>query len=222
MDIEVRGSRHDNAARKKNYQQTLSTCYRHGQSLANKAGVIISSLENGVKKEWALTNEGRLQAQAAGLKLKEKIGKEATLKVFASPFSRTIETAEAAAQGLGVGKADINIAGELRERFFGPARELGSNDRYHEVWRTDEEDPLSTNSGSESVMEVVARLSKFLAKLPKESDAHILLVSHGDTLQILQALMDGATEPSDTRLRQHHKKYDLKTGELRRIDSSRL
>jgi hypothetical protein len=39
---------------------------RHGRSKANEAGIIVSSLENGVKPEHGLAESGFIQAAAAG------------------------------------------------------------------------------------------------------------------------------------------------------------
>ena len=39
---------------------------RHGRSLANEAGIVVSLLQNGLKPEYGLTETGRQQAVAAG------------------------------------------------------------------------------------------------------------------------------------------------------------
>jgi broad specificity phosphatase PhoE len=39
---------------------------RHGRSLPNEAGIIVSSLDNGVKPEHGLAEAGKQQAAAAG------------------------------------------------------------------------------------------------------------------------------------------------------------
>jgi hypothetical protein len=47
----------------------LSCCcrvLRHGRSKANEAGIIVSSIDNGVKSEYGLAESGLIQAAAAG------------------------------------------------------------------------------------------------------------------------------------------------------------
>ncbi|CAI7771926.1 unnamed protein product [Closterium sp. NIES-54] len=79
---------------------------RHGRSLANERGLIVSSLVNGVAADYGLAAEGRQQAQRAGRQLKELLEQRGVagrdVVVFASPFSRTQQTAALAAAELGI------------------------------------------------------------------------------------------------------------------------
>lgn len=99
---------------------------RHGRSTANERDLIVARLVNGERPEWGLTAEGRQQAAAAGEQLRALLGATpanagsahdgsgvnggsgagkactpGTLHFLASPFSRAMETAQAASQALG-------------------------------------------------------------------------------------------------------------------------
>ena len=69
---------------------------------------------------------------------------------------------------------------------------MKSDENYVKVWEMDAADPMQTKYGNESVMEVLLRTSRLVQSLEDEFHDHvILLVSHGDTLQILCALFTG-------------------------------
>ncbi|ESR35685.1 hypothetical protein CICLE_v10029216mg [Citrus x clementina] len=169
---------------------------RHGKSIPNEKGLIVSSLENGTRREYQLASEGVDQARLAG---------ELFLKVME----------------------------DLRERFFGPSFELLSHDKYPEIWALDEKDPFMRPEGGESVNDVVSRLATAMAAMELEfQGCAILVVSHGDPLQILQTLLNAVkqvTEPNCDNLasrietvRVHnilsqHRKNALLTGELRSV-----
>ncbi|CAI5985360.1 unnamed protein product [Closterium sp. NIES-65] len=117
--------------------ETLRNRYvllRHGRSLANERGLIVSSLENGVAAEFGLAAEGRQQAQRAGRQLSELLEQRGVagrdVVVLASPFSRTQQTAALAAKELGIHVLGTRFqtAEELRERYFGRHLELNSHD----------------------------------------------------------------------------------------------
>ncbi|CAL5033591.1 unnamed protein product [Urochloa decumbens] len=108
---------------------------RHGRSVPNERGLIVSSLENGAKPEYGLAPPGFEQARAAGELLRkelEEIGVPVdSVKIRYSPFSRTTETARVVAGVLGirfVGPSCEAVTG-LRERYFGPSYELLSHDK---------------------------------------------------------------------------------------------
>lgn len=224
------------------YESFLKNRYwilRHGKSIPNQRGLVVSSLENGVLEEYQLAPDGVDQARLAGesfLKaLRENdIGLE-KVRICYSPFSRTTHTARVAASVL-----DIPFEGpqckaiqDLRERFFGSSYELKSHDKYPEIWDLDAKDPFLPPEGGESVADVVTRLTSVLALVESEFEGcTVLIVSHGDPLQILQTIMnaakeDGRTEGNDlfsrieaTRVSSvlsQHRKFALDTGELRRL-----
>ncbi|XP_044455008.1 agropine synthesis reductase [Triticum aestivum] len=212
---------------------------RHGRSVPNERGLIVSSLENGTKPEFGLAPQGVEQARSAGESLRKELEEMGvpvdSVKICYSPFSRTTETARVVAGVLGVPfegpscKATV----ELRERYFGPSYELLSHEKYAEVWAIDEADPFLAPEGGESVADVASRLAGVLSSADVEfHGSAVLIVSHGDPLQIFQAVLSGAKEnPSflddASGLRKEslvissvlsqHRKFALNTAELRRV-----
>ena len=89
--------------------------------------------------EFALAPLGREQACAAGTALKASLGDAARPPlVYASPFSRTQETARLAVEQLGDGRVEIATETALRERYFGDGLEGQPDSRYADVWAADE------------------------------------------------------------------------------------
>uniref|UniRef100_A0A2P2PJU2 Uncharacterized protein MANES_04G064800 n=1 Tax=Rhizophora mucronata TaxID=61149 RepID=A0A2P2PJU2_RHIMU len=122
---------------------------------------------------------------------------------------------------------------DLRERYFGPSFELKSHDKYSEIWALDEKDPLMPPEGGESVKDVATRLARVVAALESEfTGCEILIVAHGDPLQILQTILNAAKQHTGStcddltsRIRavmvpsilSQHRKFALLTGELRLV-----
>mmetsp|Transcript_42822 Transcript_42822/g.101636 ORF Transcript_42822/g.101636 Transcript_42822/m.101636 type:complete len:218 (+) Transcript_42822:380-1033(+) len=186
---------------------------RHGHSKANEQCLIVSSVENGVKAEYSLTQQGRVQALNAARVLREQIRHRSTprstnVKIYCSPFSRTRETAEVIANELGQPTLEVEPLHDLRERFFG-GLELQNHGQYADVWEADAQDESTQPPGSgESVAQVAQRLRSLLGRLEREhTGQHIALVSHGDVLSILAAVAHGA----DLRA---HRGWGLPTGGL--------
>ncbi|KAJ1270336.1 hypothetical protein BS78_06G046000 [Paspalum vaginatum] len=210
---------------------------RHGRSIPNERGIIVSSLENGTKPEFGLAPQGVEQARAAGELLRKELGEMGvsvdSLKIRYSPFSRTTETARAVAGVLGIpfeGPSCQAVVG-LRERYFGPSYELLSHDKYADVWAVDEAHPYTCPVGGESVADVASRLSSVLSVTETEfHSSAVLFVSHGDPLQIFQAVLSGgsstflddvtnlkAEDAMVASILSQHRKFALVTGELRQV-----
>ena len=101
------------------------------------------------------------------------------------------------------------IATALRERCFG-TWEGTPTANYRSVWAADEAG--HAESDVETVHAVLTRATALIMELEREhSGRDILLVSHGDTLQILQAGFPGWTRARHRRL------PHLETAEIRRI-----
>ncbi|GMP78939.1 hypothetical protein CsSME_00034687 [Camellia sinensis var. sinensis] len=111
-----------------------------------------------------------------------------------------------------------------------PGAFLTSHDKYSELWALDAKDPFMKPECGESVSDVVSRLTSALITIESEfQGCAILVVSHGDPLQILQTILNAAKEhtgpnvddltsriqavkvPSVLSL---HRKFSLLTGEL--------
>ncbi len=157
---------------------------RHGESLANLSGKIMSLPANGLDG-FGLSQAGRQQAARSARASRLS----ADTLVLASDFLRTRQTSEVAAQTLGT--APPRFHSGLRERAFGELEGL-SAERYHEIWAHDERDPRHTALGVESPVALVERLSQVLSELERDySGRDILLVSHGDPLRFLQLFTAG-------------------------------
>ncbi|GMN50085.1 hypothetical protein TIFTF001_019248 [Ficus carica] len=213
---------------------------RHGKSIPNERGLIVSSLENGTCPEYELASEGVNQAQLAGqLFLKELKDNNIPLedvRICYSPFSRTTHTAKVVASVLNLPfeGAQCKVIEDLRERFFGPSFELKSHEKYLEIWDLDENDPfMRAEEGGESVDDVVARLTRALATIEAQFQGCIILVvGHGDPLQILQTILSAAKQHTgpgcndlESRIKavrtflilSQHRNFALLTGELRAV-----
>lgn len=166
---------------------------RHGESKANRAEVIISLPDTGKREEFGLTTHGLLSAKLAGLAIRE-----AGIKplIFSSDFSRARQTAEAVREVLGHRR--IRLTPGLRERFFGELE--GSHTvNYHDVWAADAEDLGDSQYGVEPVRGVLVRTTLLVRNIERRyENQDILLVSHGDPLQILQAGFEGI-DPAEHR-----------------------
>lgn len=156
---------------------------RHGHSLANQQGVIISSPERGLA-DYGLSRQGQQQLD----RLLSVWHWAVPDRILHSDFRRTSETAKRIAGHFGLA---LDADPRLRERHFG-SLEGEQDDRYAEVWASDARDPGHHQAGVESVVEVAARMRAVIAELERRHNGEsILLVSHGDPLQILLTALEG-------------------------------
>ena len=182
---------------------------RHGQSKANEAGVIVSTIENDRRGDYGLSAAGQEQALAAA----RACGLPPETVICTSDFSRARQTAELVRACLGT--QDVVVAEALRERSFG-AWEGTPVANYQRVWAADEAGAGCAAGraadGVEPASAVLERTTQLVARLEERySGRDILLVSHGDTLQILQAGFL-RVDPSGHRRLPH-----LATAEIRRL-----
>jgi broad specificity phosphatase PhoE len=175
---------------------------RHGQSKANVAGIIVSSAERDRGGDYGLTVEGQRQALAAA----SGSGLPPDTLICSSDFARAAETARIVADCLGAA-APVTVAA-LRERSFGDL-DGGPVSEYARVWASDASGAAPAG-GAEPAAAVLGRVTAFIAGLEgRHRGRDILLVSHGDTLQILQAGLARA-DPATHRSLPH-----LETAEIR-------
>jgi glucosyl-3-phosphoglycerate phosphatase len=178
---------------------------RHAQSKANAARIIVSRIENDRQGDYGLTEDGRQQALAAA----QGCGLPGDTVIYSSGFARATQTAQIVRAYLGAPEAVIAEA--LRERCFGQW-EGSATVNYERVWAADETDPGHADGDVEPAAAVLDRATAFIARLERRHRGRdILLVSHGDTLQILQAGLSGV-DPSRHRSLPH-----LATAEIRRL-----
>ncbi|AEE86920.1 unnamed protein product [Arabidopsis thaliana] len=207
---------------------------RHGKSIPNERGLVVSSMENGVLPEYQLAPDGVAQARLAGesflQQLKESNIELDKVRICYSPFSRTTHTARVVAKVLNLpfDAPQCKMMEDLRERYFGPTFELKSHDKYPEIWALDEKDPFMGPEGGESADDVVSRLATAMKSMEAEYQrCAILVVSHGDPLQMLQNVFHSAKQQEGDGLAEkfqlsrvasvlsQHRKFALLTGELR-------
>lgn len=156
---------------------------RHGESRANQDGVIVSK-PGSLAFTWAtLTDLGRQQVDKTASQCPLPPG---TLLVT-SDFARAHETADIAAGIWGTQPPRIDI--RLRERDFG-SLEGGSSVLYETVWRSDKVgDCLPADV--ETPQEVADRTRALVEDLLSEKGwSDLVLVAHGDVLQIAETWMN--------------------------------
>jgi probable phosphoglycerate mutase len=181
------------------------TVMRHAQSKANAAGIIVSRIENDRQGDYGLTEYGRQQALAAA----QGCGLPPDTVIYSSDFARARQTAQVMRAQLGA--PEVVIADALRERCFG-RWEGSSAVNYARVWAADETDPGHADGNVEPAAAVLDRATAFIAQLERRHCGRdVLLVSHADTLQILQAGLSGV-DPS-----RHRSLPQLATAEIRRL-----
>jgi len=182
---------------------------RHAESKANAGGIIVSCIENDRKSDYGLTEHGRQQALAAA----QDCGLHEDTVICSSDFSRAKQTAEVVRAHLGA--PEVVIAEALRERHFAHW-EGSATGNYARVWAADETDPSHADGSVEPAADVLDRVSAFIVQLERQHcGRHILLVSHGDTLQILQAGFSGV-DPSRHRSLPHLALAEIRQLRLRR------
>lgn len=170
---------------------------RHGQSMAN-VQQIISSHPDVATMDHGLSPLGREQAEAAAkdvvdyYNINNRDGKYSGIIILTSDYLRAKETAKCV--GAAVLKAGLplyrrqfyTIDTALRERWFGDW-DGGSDENYANVWKDDAVDPSHTNGGVEAVNAVMDRTTACVIKWNEKLNQHlIVLVAHGDVLQIAQ------------------------------------
>lgn len=191
-------------------------------------------------EEYQLAPEGVIQARSAGELFRKELEDASipleNVRVCYSPFSRTAHTARTVASALNIpfDSQQCKVMEDLRERYFGPTYELQSHERYPEIWALDKKDPLEKpEEGGESASDVVLRLIRAMEWMESElQGCGILIVSHGDPLQMLQAILDAAEgNPGAGRnsarerleavkvpsVLSNHRRFALQTGELRAV-----
>ncbi len=179
---------------------------RHGQSLANLQQVIVSHPRNGID-DYGLSEQGMMQAREA-VQCDPRL--ESDLLIVSSDFRRARESAEIAHELLAC-VLPLQFDERLRERNFGDW-ELTADSAYALVWAGDEVDPDNIDKGVESPNQVMQRVSALVCDYEaRHSSATILMVSHGDALQLLQTAFS-KQDASTHRQLQH-----LQTAEIRAL-----
>jgi len=179
---------------------------RHGRSLANEQGLIVSHPDNGLDN-YGLSTTGFTQIElclAPGLPL------DRATRIISSDYKRARESAEIVHRLLDCA-SPLDFDQRLRERYFGEL-ELGCDTAYAQVWQRDAANADDCSGSAESANEVMTRVSGLVAQCEElHSGVNFLFVSHGDALQILQAAF-AAIDASLHRSLKH-----LETAEIREM-----
>ena len=189
---------------------------RHGESEANVAHLIscLPDFESGLAH--GLSPQGHEQAARSHLDLNALLGSGlnlASTHIYASDFRRTVETAEHLREGLGLPLAALSLTAALRERSFGPLN-LQDDGLYPSVWEDDAAFEFG-GRGVEPAAAVQARASSFIAGLEASMEGQtIVLVGHGDLLQIMQTAFE-AVPASEHRSLPHLAQCELRELTLR-------
>ena len=179
---------------------------RHGQSQANLQALVVSHPQNGIGG-YGLSDSGKAQVQES---VQADTRLDSSLLIISSDFKRARESAEIAHQLLSC-EQPLQFDKRLRERDFGDW-ELTPDSAYERVWAADENNSDNQSRGVESPNQVMQRVTALVYELEQTvSDTNILIVSHGDALQILQTAFS-KQDASNHRLNQH-----LETAEIRRL-----
>ncbi|WGI25280.1 histidine phosphatase family protein [Halomonas alkaliantarctica] len=150
---------------------------RHGHSQANQQGVIVSSPERGIEN-FGLSEYGEQQLSQLVADWQWPV----PTRVVHSDFLRTTQTAARVAARFGLVPS---VDKRLRERNFGELEGQG-DDHYPSVWALDAEDAEHRHHQVEALSAVAQRMQAVIADWEQQvSGDTILLVSHGDPLQIL-------------------------------------
>lgn len=168
---------------------------RHGHSQANAAGLIISSPERGLEG-FGLSEYGEQQLAQRMADWQWPV----PTRVVHSDFLRTTQTAARVAAAFGlVPSVDMR----LRERYFGELEGQG-DDGYPNVWALDAQNAEHQHHQVEAVSAVAERMRAVIDNWEQRvSGETIVLVSHGDPLQILLTALAGKP------LSQHRKQAAL-------------
>ena len=146
---------------------------RHGESTWNRERRL-----QGQTMDVPLTPLGRVQAVEAAAQL------PAGVRLISSDQLRALDTAQIIADHLG-GKVEVDA--RLREQGLGELEGKHYDDLAAEPTPPGQHITEVRWGGGESVQDVHARVTAFLADLATDA----ILVSHGDTIRILCAAIDG-------------------------------
>jgi broad specificity phosphatase PhoE len=160
---------------------TVLHLVRHGQSEWNVAGRL-----QGQSAHVRLTARGRDQARATATRLQD----QSVAAVYSSDLVRAAETAAIIADRMGL---DVLTMPGLRERGYGYFEGQLSTDVLAATVDVDWTDPDVRIGGAESISDVFLRIGQTLAAILKKHEKQtVVIVSHGDTIRVAAAWLNGA------------------------------
>lgn len=154
---------------------------QHTQSIHHTNGMI------GSWTDWDLSELGVQQAERIGANLAQEL-KGKTYKMVSSDLLRARHTAEIVANHLGI-SYEINPI--LRERNLGEA--VGKSVEWAHANTITWEKTIDDKAfqGAETRRDTWNRVKPFVDELMKSQDENIIIVSHGDTLSLINAMWLG-------------------------------
>ncbi len=180
---------------------------RHGEAESNVRGVVSYKPED----EFHLTLKGKTQSKAAGATLK----KDKIDLIIASPLLRTKETAEIAAEALGIAKEDIVYDARIGEvntgDFNGCAIET-----YRTYFTSILEKFTKPSPGGENLEAMKLRIGEFLYEIDKKyKGKNILIVTHEYVTWLADAVAKGSTPEEASALRDGEGEDYINNAEVR-------
>lgn len=180
---------------------------RHGQSEANVSRIIASSPAS-ARDAYGLTATGRDQIRASVSAARASGQLAGRCHVISSPLLRARESAAIAADLL---SSVVCLDDRLVERGFG-ALELGSDDRYEQVWSEDRADPAHAKWSVESAESVRERVTALVRELYEgAARGTFVLCTHGDVASLLLCASGG------TPLTRHRDVGAMDNAEIRAV-----
>lgn len=180
---------------------------RHGESEANIAHLISSDPMTGIDRH-GLSPYGRKQVEEnTKIFLRNNDPSEKNYMIISSDFRRARETAEILASNL-PNTPSIQFDSRLRERYFG-IYDNTSDENYPLIWKNDEEN--GENDQVEPVEKVRERTTALIVELEEKYPQQVIfLVSHGDSLQILQTAFERFPQANKQRYLPHIERAEFR------------
>ncbi len=152
---------------------------QHTQSIQHTNGMI------GSWTDWDLTEKGKEEAENIGRKLSEEY-KEKDFVLYSSTLKRASQTAETIKTYFNI---DVNYDDSLKERNLGKA--VGKSVQWlRDNMENQEKKTINDRffDDGESRRDLWNRLIPFYKMILESEDQNIIIVSHGDTLSVFNAI----------------------------------
>ena len=181
--------------------------FRHGHSLGNEQGLIISDPAVG-RHQYGLSAKGRNQVERSPMEALS----HGSISLISSPFLRTMESAEILRSRFRLDA--IKQDERLCERNCGVLEGLRDT-HYEPVWTQDRVDPAHTAWQVESVLCVWERVQSLVQYSAETySNTTLIFVAHGDVLSIACCGLHGDD------FRRHRDVHAFQTAEMRPLHAS--
>jgi isoleucyl-tRNA synthetase len=171
---------------------------RHGEAEQNVARIVSSALDD----EYGLTELGKKQVHEGV----QKIADTKFTHIYASPLCRTRESAELAADVLGISRDAIRYDDRLAELKYGDLNN-GSFDVFLEYRHDKMKKYGDSLPGGESYLDAKRRFGEFIYEIERtHANETILIVSHGVAIESLLAVVSGAGKLESRNILDYSKK----------------